>query len=95
MKETKNVKQSAGLIAAPQVGKKSSPVMTDGKETPEILLALLNNALFSMTANNQAKIMGKCQLTNGHVATIIFIMDVVPTADKGLVSVGTFQKAQK
>ena len=92
MKETKTAGQSAGLTKEVRGGAKSLPVMRDGGETPEILLALLNNALLSMTANNQARIMGKCQLKNGHIATIVFVFDVVPTSDKGLISVGTFKE---
>ena len=92
MKETKDVNPQDGLTKTAQVGAKSLPVMQDGKEPPDMLLALLNNALPSLVDSQQAKIMGTClTLHKGKKVptTIIFVFDALPTEN------GTLKNAER
>ena len=91
MNATKTAKPQDGLTAAPLAGAKSSPVMTDGDETPEMLLALLNNALVSMINSQQARIMGTA-LNRGRRATVIIVYGVEPTANNSLRAVGNMEE---
>lgn len=89
MSETKVENPQDGSIKMTQAGKKLQPVikdgsiaiMKDGCEPPDMLLALLNNALMSMIANNQARIMGRGMFKNGRPGTLIIIYDTQPTAN--------------
>lgn len=78
MKETKTESQLAGLTNPAQGGEKSSPVMKDGNEPPDMLLALLNNALASLIDCQQAKIMGKVMTKKG-VGTLLIVYGTEPT----------------
>ena len=98
MKETKDVNPQDGLTKTAQVGEKFLPVMQDGKEPPDMLLALLNNALPSLVNSQQAKIMGTClTLHNGKKVptTIIFVFEVEPTSANTLNFVGNLTKEAK
>ena len=98
MKETKDENPQDGLTKTAQVGAKSLLVMQDGKEPPDMLLALLNNALPSLVDSQQAKIMGTClTLHKGKKVptTIIFVFEVEPTSANTLESVGTLGKEAK
>ena len=77
MSETKTESQLAGLTKKARVGAKSSPVMKDGNEPPDMLLALFNNALMSLVDSQQAKIAGKV-LTKRGVGTLILVFGVEP-----------------
>ena len=83
MSETKTVNPKAGLTAKAPHGVKSLPVMKDGEEPPDMLLALLNNALTSMIDSQQAKIAGKV-LTNKGVGTLIIVYGVEPKTANSL-----------
>lgn len=78
MNATKKEKQSAGSTEAPQDGKKLLPTMKHGEEPPAMLLAILNSALASMTANNQAAILGTGKVGN-RVGTLLVVYDVQPS----------------
>jgi hypothetical protein len=54
--------------------------MIDGNETPDMLLALFNNALASMIDCKQARIVGTA-LSRGRRATIIMVYGTLPTTD--------------
>ena len=90
MNATKTARPQAGLTAAPQVGRKSLKVMTDGAETPDMLLALFNNALASMVDSQQARIMGTA-LNRGRRATVVIVYGVEPTANNTLRAVGNLE----
>jgi hypothetical protein len=90
VKPIKDENLSAGLTAEVQAGKTFSPVMRDGNETPDMLLALLNNVLQSMINSQQAEIIGTGTI-NSQQATIIFFYGVQPTANKTLVLVGNVE----
>ena len=77
MSETKTESQLAGSTGKAQAGAKSLPVMKDGEEPPDMLLALLNNALMSLVDSQQAKIAGKV-LTKRGVGTLILVFGVEP-----------------
>lgn len=94
MNETRIARQSAGLTAARKAGRKSSKVMTDGKETPEMLLALFNNALISMINCQQARIVGTA-LNRGRRCTIVMVYGTLPTSDGILRAVGNDTEAKK
>ena len=79
MKETKNENLLAGLTAEARAGETSSPVMKDGNEPPDMLLALLNNVLPSMVNSQQAAIMGAGTM-KGAIVTVVVFYDVVPTS---------------
>ena len=81
MKKTKDENLLAGLTAEAQAGSLSLPVMKDGEEPPDMLLALLNNCLPSMINSQQAKIMGTFQTREHGRATMVIFYGVVPTAD--------------
>ena len=90
MKETKSVNRSAGSTKVPQVGTVSLPVMKDGNEPPDMLLALLNNVLPSLINSQQAEIVGTGTINNKQ-ATIIFFYGTLPTANKTLSLVGNVE----
>ena len=77
MSETKTESPSAGLTGKAQAGMRSLPVMKDGEEPHDMLLALLNNALSSLVDCQQAKIAGKV-LTKRGVGTLILVFGVEP-----------------
>lgn len=81
MNETKTVNPSAGSTKTAQAGLKSSPVMKDGEEPRDMLLALLNNSLVSLVDCQQAKIMGRVMTKSG-VGTLVIFYGVVPTSEK-------------
>lgn len=83
MKETKTASLKVGLTAEAPHGVKSSPVMKDGEEPQDMLLALFNNALASLTECQQAKILAKV-MTNKGVGTIIIIYGVEPETANSL-----------
>jgi hypothetical protein len=78
VKETKTENLLAGLTNEVPDGKTFLPVMTDGNETQEMLLALLNNVLVSLIDSQQAKILGKYRTKAGRRATMICFYDVTP-----------------
>ncbi len=80
MNETKRENQLDGSIAEAPDGKESLPVMSDGKEPPDMLLALLNNVLPSMVNSQQAKILGTGRF-EGVVGTLVIVYGVQPTAN--------------
>lgn len=87
MSETKIASPQDGLTAKAQLGAKSLQVMKDGEEPPDMLLALLNNALSSMIDCQQAKILGKAKLIHGKrhiVGTIIVVYGVEPDTANSL-----------
>jgi hypothetical protein len=90
VKPIKNESLLAGLTAEAPDGKTSLPVMKDGNEPPDMLLALLNNVLPSMTNSQQAEIVGTGMINNKQ-ATIVFFYGVVPTANKTLALVGNVE----
>ena len=75
----------AGSTAEAPDGRRSSPVMRDGEEPPDTLLALLNNVLPSMVDSQQVKIIGTGKI-EGLVGTLIIVYGVVPTANNLLVT---------
>ena len=77
MSEIRKESQLAGLTGKARVGMKSLPVMKDGEEPPDMLLALLNNVLSSLVDSQQAKIAGKV-LTKRGVGTLILVFGVEP-----------------
>ena len=81
MSEIKIESQEAGLTKTHKAGVKSLPVMKHGEEPPDMLLAILNSALETMTANSQAKILGKGMFRNGRPGTVVIIYDTQPTAN--------------
>lgn len=83
MKEPKTEKPSAGLTEETQGGVKSLPVMKDGNEPPDMLLALFNNALTSLVDSQQARIMSKV-LTKKGVGTVIIVYGVEPLTANSL-----------
>lgn len=87
MSETKDEKPLDGLTGEVRDGMPSLPVMRDGEEPPDTLLALFNNALVSMINSQQAKILGTGKI-DGRVGTLIMVYDVQPTADNLLALVG-------
>ena len=84
MKPIKEENLLAGLTAEAQDGQTSFPVMKDGSEPPDMLLALLNNVLPSMINSQQAEIVGTGTINSQH-ATIVFFYGVLPTANNILV----------
>lgn len=81
MKETKTENLLAGSTKTAPVGAKSLPVMKDGEEPQDMLLALLNNSLVSLVDCQQAKIMGRVMTKSG-VGTLVIFYGVVPTSEK-------------
>jgi len=79
--ETKKDELLAGLTAEAMDGLESLPVMKDGEEPLDMLLALLNNALTSLVNSQQAKIMGRVMTKKG-VGTLIIFYGALPTSDK-------------
>ena len=75
--ETRDGGLLAGSTSAVQDGMASLPVMRDGEEPPDMLLALLNNALMSLVDSQQAKILGRV-LTKRGVGTWIIVYGVEP-----------------
>lgn len=84
MKPIKNENLLAGLTAEAPDGKTSLPVMKDGSEPLDTLLALLNNALISMINSQQAEIVGT-GVINNRQATLVFFYGVQPTANNILI----------
>jgi hypothetical protein len=82
--ETKDENLLAGSTAEAPDGMPSLPVMRDGEEPPDMLLAILNSALTSMINSQQAKIMGTA-LLRGRRVTLLAVYDVVPTGNNLLV----------
>lgn len=80
MRKTKPENLLAGSTAEAQAGTPSLPVMKDGEEPPDMLLALLNNVLPSMIDSQQARIVGTAN-SRGRRVAIVFFYDVVPTAN--------------
>lgn len=80
MSETNKENLLAGSTNEAQDGTKSLPVMKDGEEPLDMLLAILNSPLQTMLANNQARILGT-GLTNKGVGTFIVVYGVVPTSE--------------
>ena len=80
MRGTKRVNLLAGSTVEVQDGRTSLPVMQDGNEPPDMLLALLNNVLPSIINSQQAKILATC-LTSKGKATLVIFYGVVPTAN--------------
>ena len=85
MRKTKDENLLAGLTAEAPDGVPSLPVMKDGEEPPDMLLALLNNVLPSMIDSQQARIVGTA-MSRGRRVSIVFFYDVVPTANNLLTS---------
>lgn len=83
MKERKTEKLLAGLTEEAQAGATSLPVMKDGNEPPDMLLALFNNALTSLVNSQQARIMSKV-LTKKGVGTVIIVYGVEPLTANSL-----------
>ena len=83
MKERKTEKLLAGLTEEVRVGATSLPVMKDGNEPPDMLLALFNNALSSLVDSQQARIMSKV-LTKKGVGTVIIVYGVEPLTANSL-----------
>ena len=83
MKETRKEKLLAGSPSVAPVGSPSSPVMKDGEEPPDMLLALLNNVLASLVDSQQARIVGK-GLTKRGVGTLIIVYGVEPETANSL-----------
>lgn len=81
MKETKDENLLAGLTAEAPDGQTSLPVMKDGEEPPDMLLALLNNVLTSMINSQQAGIVGTCKTIKGEIATLVIFYGVSPTTN--------------
>ena len=79
MKETKDASLLAGSTNEVPDGMESLPVMKDGEEPPDMLLALLNNVLPSLVHSQQVKIMGTARL-RGRKVTLLAVYDVVPTS---------------
>ena len=86
MKETKTENLLAGSTAEAPAGVKSSPVMKDGEEPQDMLLALFNNALTSLVDSQQARILGKA-LFKGRVGTILVVYNTEPESANSLKSV--------
>ena len=91
MKKTKPENLLAGLTAEAPDGAPSLPVMKDGEEPPDMLLALLNNVLPSMINSQQARIVGTA-ISRGRRVSIVFFYDVVPTANSLLATVAKEDK---
>lgn len=87
MSETKDENLLAGSTGEAPDGTASLPVMKDGEEPPDMLLALLNNALASLVDSQQAKILGKA-LFRGRVGSILVIFDAEPETANTLKAVG-------
>lgn len=83
MNEIKTENLLAGLTAKAPAGKPSSPVMKDGEEPPDMLLALLNSPLASMVDSQQARVLGR-GLFRGRVGTILVIFDALPETANSL-----------
>jgi hypothetical protein len=80
VKKTKGANLLAGSTVEAPDGEKSLPVMKDGEEPPDMLLALLNSPLESMINSQQAMIVGTC-LTRKGVGTLVLFYGVQPTAN--------------
>lgn len=80
MSETNEENLLAGLTAEVQDGTESLPVMKDGEEPPDMLLAVLNNPLQDLLAMNKAEILGTATL-GGVVGTLVFFHDSEPTSE--------------
>jgi len=89
--ETKDENLLAGSTSQVPDGTESLPVMRDGEEPPDMLLALLNNALPSMINSQQAKILGTGKI-DGLVGTLVIFYSVQPTANNLLALVGGDEK---
>lgn len=87
MNETKDENLLAGSTSEVPAGTASSPVMKDGEEPPDMLLALLNNALTSMVDSQQAVILGSARL-NGRVCALLAVYDAEPATANTLRAVG-------
>lgn len=92
MSETKAEKPLAGSMPTAQDGAKLLPTMKHGEEPPAMLLALLNSALESLVANNQAVILGTGKVVGGRVGTLLVIFDAEPTDANSLKLVGEVVK---
>lgn len=88
MNEINTESQSDGLTEEVLAGQKSLLVMKDGEEPPDMLLALLNNALASLVDSQQAKILGKAIFKGGRVGTIVVFYEAEPATANSLKSVG-------
>lgn len=78
MSETNKENLLAGLTAEAQDGTESLPVMKDGEEPPDMLLALLNSPLQSLLALDKAEVLGTATL-GGVVGTLVFFYETQPT----------------
>ena len=83
MRETKTENLLAGSTVKAPAGNQSLPVMKDGEEPPDMLLALFNNALTSLVDSQQAKILGR-GLFRGRVGSILVIYDTEPDTANSL-----------
>lgn len=81
MSAIKDENKLAGLPKKTRAGMRSLPSLTDGNETPQMTLALINSALQTLVGNDRAKIVGKIQTKYGRVATMVLFYEVEP-ADK-------------
>ena len=88
MKKTNKENLLAGLTNEAQAGAKSQPVMKDGEEPQDMLLALLNSPLKSLLDSQQGKILGTCLNSHGR-STILILYGVEPTANNTLKPVGS------
>jgi len=88
VKETKTANLLAGLTEKAPAGNPSLPVMKDGEEPPDMLLALFNNALTSLVDCQQAKILGR-GLFRGRVGSLVVIFDTEPETANSLRIVGS------
>lgn len=85
MNETNEENPLAGLTKTVQDGMESLPVMKDGEEPPDMLLALLNNPLQDLLAISKAEILGTATL-GGVVGTLVFVHDSKPTSQGFLIA---------
>ena len=83
MSATKKENLLAGSTKEAPVGSPSLQVMKDGSEPPDMLLALLNNALSSMINSQQAKILGTVMTKKG-VGTLVLVYGVKPETANSL-----------
>ena len=86
MKKTKDENLLAGLTGEAPDGTESLLVMRDGEEPPDMLLALLNNALASLANSQQVKILGTAIGRNG-VGTIVMFYGFAPDTANSLKAV--------
>jgi len=83
VKRTKDENLLAGSTGEAPDGIVSLPVMKDGEEPPDMLLALLNNALASLANSQQVKILGTA-LGRGGVGTLVMFYGFAPETANSL-----------